>query len=84
VEPGRWAWISLAEGQGALCLACADLDHLLFLPAGNAALTRRAHVRHAETRYDELRSRGCPRQEARLRVDEKVRQLLSRWEEPGG
>jgi hypothetical protein len=37
VEPGRWAWISLAEGQGALCLACADLDHLLFLPAGNAA-----------------------------------------------
>src|ERR671910_524713 len=26
----------------ALCLACADLDHLVFLPAGDAALTRRA------------------------------------------
>jgi hypothetical protein len=28
--------------RGALCLACADLDHLVFLPSGNAALTRRA------------------------------------------
>jgi len=27
---------------GPLCLACADLDHLEFLPAGDAALTRRA------------------------------------------
>ncbi len=39
---GRKAWITLVEGKGALCLACADLDHLLFLPAGDAALTRRA------------------------------------------
>ena len=38
---GRSAWIRLVEGEGALCLACADLDHLVFLPAGNAALTRR-------------------------------------------
>jgi hypothetical protein len=36
------AWITLIEGKGALCLACADLDHLVFLPPGNAALTRRA------------------------------------------
>ncbi len=27
---------------GPLCLTCADLDHLMFLPAGDAALTRRA------------------------------------------
>jgi hypothetical protein len=27
---------------GPLCLTCADLDHLVFLPAGDAALTRRA------------------------------------------
>lgn len=27
---------------GPLCLACADMDHLIFLPAGEAALTRRA------------------------------------------
>lgn len=30
------------EDTGPVCLACADLDHLVFLPAGDAALTRRA------------------------------------------
>lgn len=30
------------EGARALCLACADLDHLVFLPRGDTALTRRA------------------------------------------
>ncbi len=39
---GRDAWITLAEEKRALCLSCADLDHLLFLPAGDAALTRRS------------------------------------------
>jgi hypothetical protein len=39
---GRRAWITLVGKKGALCLACADLDHLVFLPAGDAALTRRA------------------------------------------
>lgn len=39
---GRKAWITLAGEKGALCLACADLDHLVFLPAGDVALTRRA------------------------------------------
>jgi hypothetical protein len=39
---GRHAWITLVEDKGALCLACADLDHLAFLPSGDAALTRRA------------------------------------------
>jgi len=39
---GRKAWITLVKDKGALCLSCADLDHLVFLPAGNAALTRRA------------------------------------------
>jgi hypothetical protein len=39
---GRRAWITLVEDRGALCLSCADLDHLLFLPAGDAALTRRS------------------------------------------
>jgi hypothetical protein len=27
---------------GPLCMACSDLDHLVFLPSGDAALTRRA------------------------------------------
>ena len=39
---GHGAWITLVEGKGALCLSCADLDHLIFLPSGDAALTRRA------------------------------------------
>jgi hypothetical protein len=39
---GRHAWITLDRERGALCLACADLDHLVFLPAGDTALTRRA------------------------------------------
>jgi hypothetical protein len=34
--------IVLAGDHGALCLTCADLDHLWFLPSGDAALTRRA------------------------------------------
>jgi hypothetical protein len=38
----RGDWITLVENTGALCLACADLDHLVFLPSGNTALTRRA------------------------------------------
>jgi len=41
-ELGRKAWITLTENKEALCLSCADLDHLLFLPAGDAALTRRS------------------------------------------
>jgi hypothetical protein len=30
------------EDAGPLCLTCADMDHLVFVPAGDAALTRRA------------------------------------------
>jgi hypothetical protein len=41
-ELGHGAWITLVEKKKALCLSCADLDHLLFLPAGDAALTRRS------------------------------------------
>jgi hypothetical protein len=32
----------IMEGPGPVCTVCADLDHLVFLPAGTAALTRRA------------------------------------------
>ena len=41
-ELGRQAWITLEENKGALCLSCADLDELVFLPPGDAALTRRS------------------------------------------
>lgn len=39
---GAHAWIALQGEKGAVCLSCADLDHLVYLPAGDAALTRRA------------------------------------------
>ena len=39
---GHRAWITLNKDRGALCLSCADIDHLVFLPSGHAALTRRA------------------------------------------
>jgi hypothetical protein len=32
----------IMEDAGPVCLRCADMDHLVFLPAGDAALTRRA------------------------------------------
>ncbi len=38
------------EGERGLCLDCADLGELLFLPSGDAALTRRA------TKYSPLRA----------------------------
>jgi hypothetical protein len=41
-ELGRKAWITLDRKKNALCLNCADLDHLVFLPSGDAALTRRS------------------------------------------
>lgn len=41
-ELGRKAWVTLQEGKGALCLACSELEQLVFLPTGDAALTRRA------------------------------------------
>lgn len=41
-ELGTKAWITLDPEQGALCMHCADMDHLVFLPSGDAALTRRA------------------------------------------
>ncbi len=37
------------EGDRPLCLDCADLGHLEYLPAGNTALTRRA-TRHSPLR----------------------------------
>ncbi|MCD4693227.1 MAG: DUF2293 domain-containing protein [Calditrichales bacterium] len=39
---GHSAWITLNREKGALCLSCGDLDHLMFLPSGDAALTRRS------------------------------------------
>jgi hypothetical protein len=34
----------IMDDGGPVCLACADMDHLVFLPSGDAALTRRARA----------------------------------------
>jgi hypothetical protein len=34
-------WLTM-DDRGPLCMSCADLGHLVFLPRGDAALTRRA------------------------------------------
>jgi hypothetical protein len=34
-------WL-IMEDDGPVCMACADMAHLVFLPSGDAALTRRA------------------------------------------
>jgi hypothetical protein len=39
---GGTGGLLLMDGPGPLCMSCADLDRLVFLPAGDAALTRRA------------------------------------------
>jgi hypothetical protein len=40
-EPREGGFLRM-EKERPLCMACADLDHLMFLPSGDTALTRRA------------------------------------------
>src|SRR6266851_1379562 len=48
-ELGKGCFLRPDAGK-PLCLACADLDHLVFLPRGDPAITRRA------SRYSTLRA----------------------------
>ncbi len=41
-ECGGGGSLLTMDEKGPLCLSCADLAHLVFLPSGDAALTRRA------------------------------------------
>jgi hypothetical protein len=87
VELPRSALLSV-EGDRALCLSCADLDHLVFLPTGNTALTRRATrqsgLRRVVVRFSRVRKRyerqgvlverqGLERAEAECFGDEEAR-----------
>lgn len=94
---GSTAWITLQRDKGALCLSCADLDHLEFLASGDAALTRRrsstaksssdeavhlaviANIRHTETDYDRLLSRGYDRSDARMSVAGEIERVIGKW-----
>jgi hypothetical protein len=86
---GTKAWITLAGDKGALCLECADLDHLEFLPTGNAALTRRARKystlaavvlkwSRARKRYERqgllVETQGLERAEEECLADTEVRE----------
>jgi hypothetical protein len=86
---GAKAWITLAGEKGALCLACADLDHLLFLPSGNVVLTRRARKystlsavvlqwSRARKRYERqgllVEAQGLEQAEAECLADSDVRE----------
>ena len=57
---GRGQFLRL-ENDRPLCMACADLEHLLFLPRGDAALTRRAgkhsRLRAVVVRFSRTRKR---------------------------
>ena len=85
---GPKAWITLTRDKGALCLACADLDHLIFLPPGDAALTRRARKHstlaavvlkwsHTRKRYERqgllVETRALERAEQECLADSEVR-----------
>ena len=41
-ELARGEFVAIDRAQGSRCLKCAGLDGLVFLPSGDAALTRRA------------------------------------------
>lgn len=92
-ECGRELWrgslITLEPERGALCLSCADLDHLVYVPSGDAVLTRRAikHSRlHAKVlqwsrtrkRYERqgvlVQSKALDQAEEECLADEEARQ----------
>jgi hypothetical protein len=74
-ELGRKAWITLERDKGALCLSCADLDELVFLPTGDAALTRRSRKHSALSAVVLKFSRARKRYERQgLLVEEKALQ----------
>jgi len=89
-ELGRRAWITLDRKKNVLCLNCADLDHLVFLPSGDAALTRRSRKysglsavvvkwSRARKRYERqgllVENEALERAEKECAADEEARKL---------
>jgi hypothetical protein len=89
-ELGRRAWITLDRKKNAFCLNCADLDHLVFLPSGDTALTRRSRKysglsavvlkwAHARKRYERqgllVENEALERAEKECAADEDARKL---------
>ncbi|KXA91278.1 hypothetical protein AKJ57_01800 [candidate division MSBL1 archaeon SCGC-AAA259A05] len=47
-----------------------------------AKLAVKAHIRHNHTNYDQLLSRGVPKDEARLIVSGEIEKALEKWKKP--
>jgi hypothetical protein len=97
VIPGHeWTCVNCADtgpylimdNTGPSCLTCADMDHLIFLPAGDATLTRRAkkasglsavvvHFNRSRKRYDRkgvlVEEQALEQAEQSCLADEEVR-----------
>lgn len=84
-QGGGWLMI---EDSGPVCIACADMAHLVFLPSGDPALTRRAQANsrlsavvvrfsRARRRYERqgilVEEEALERAEVDCLADEKVR-----------
>jgi len=93
---GRKAWITLDRQRKAYCLACADMDHLLFLPSGDTALTRRARKHstlsavvlkwsHTRKRYERqgllVEEEGLRKAEEECLADKDIRERRRQREE---
>ena len=92
---GTDAWICLGEKRRAYCLCCADLDHLVYLPAGDAALTLRSRkhsrlsavvVKWSKTRkrYERqgvlVEEQGLKKAEEECLADQEIRELRRKRE----
>ncbi len=82
------AGLLMMEDPGPVCMTCADLDHLVFVRSGNAALTRRARAAsglsaivvrfsRARKRYERqgilVEEQALDRAEAECLADDQVR-----------
>src|SRR5256886_17704439 len=84
-ELAKKAWITLVRDKGALCLACADRYHRVFLPSGDAALTRRAKKHYVSNAVDLWRRRALRRTERQgLPVYEAEHEVSGGGSLPGG
>lgn len=77
-ELWRGSLLRVEEGK-AFCLSCSDLDHLVFLPRGDPALTRRAGTEVAVAEHACLKYSGrVGRSPAAKRLDPEAIDLAVR------
>lgn len=69
------------EGDGPLCMDCADLGHLVFLARGDAALTRRAKKASGLSAVVVRFSRALDPQAVTVAVVASVRHRETRYDE---